>query len=125
QNASPAPQSRPRGPLAPPPQVPWTGGAPQRPAGPLQETERRPEQRPPQAPQVQHPQGRPLQGQAPQGQVPRGQAPQRPPQPAPLQDPEPAPTQHTKPRAEFPPPPPPLPSVAPRAIPDAAMEEPP
>jgi transcriptional regulator with XRE-family HTH domain len=125
QNASPAPQSRPRGPLAPPPQVPWTGGAPQRPAGPPQQAERRPEQRPPQAPQGQHPQGRPLQGQAPQGQVPRGQAPQRPPQPQPPQARQPAPPQTPKPRAEFTPPPPPLPSAAPRAIPDAAMEEPP
>ena len=122
QNASPAPQARPRGPSAPAPQVPWTGGAPQRPAGPPQQAERRSEQRPAQAPQGQHPRGRSLQGQASQGQVPRGQAPLQSPQPQPPQARQPPPPQPPKPRAEFTPPPP---SAAPRAIPDAAMEEPP
>jgi len=122
QNASPASQARPRGPSTPAPQAPWTAGAPQRPTGPPQQAERRPEQRPLQAPQGQPLQSRPLQGQAPHGQVPHGQAPQRPPQP---QARQPAPTQPPKPRAEFTPAPPPPPSAAPRAIPDAAMEEPP
>ena len=116
QNASPAPQARPRGPSAPAPQAPWTGGAPQRQAGPpLQQAERRPEQRPPQAPQGQPAHGRPPQGQAPQGQVPQGQAPQRPAHPQQPQARQPAPPQPPKPRAEFAPPPPTPPPAAPSA----------
>jgi hypothetical protein len=125
QNASQAPQppqARPRGPSSPAPQAPWTGGAPQRPAGqPPQQAERRPQQRPPQVPPGQFPQGHAPQGQVPQRQLPQGQAQQRPAQPHPPQARQPAPPQPPKPRAEFPSPPPPPPPAAPAS---AAMSMP-
>lgn len=126
QNASQAPQAWPKGPVspspqAPSPQAPWPGAAPQRQAAPApQQVERRPQPRPAQ--------GQPTQGPAPQGRGPQGQPP---PRPAPAQQPQPLrqapPPPPPKPRAEFtaPPPPPPPPSATPRAIQDAAMDEPP